>query len=100
MIQFIFLDKHLDGAGRSLRHLLDKVKQRYFYSTSNKVIWSKAISNSLHGSKGAILAIFQKGPGWLCPQESLTGFKKNIFVLGFYEFLVMLEGKIRETPFF
>jgi hypothetical protein len=22
------------------------------------------------------------------------------FVLGFYEFLVMLKGKIRETPFF
>ena len=25
---------------------------------------------------------------------------KFIFVLGFYEFLAMLEGKIRETPFF
>ena len=33
------------------------------------------------------------------PQKSLTGFQKNIFVLGSYEFLVMLEGKIRETPF-
>ena len=43
----------------------------------------KKISNSMHGSKSAILAIFQTGPGWPCTvihQESLTGFQK-IFLL-------------------
>ena len=64
--KFILSDKHLDGAGRSLRHFLDKVKEWHFNSTSNEVIWPKKISNSMHGSKSAILAIFQTGPGWPC----------------------------------
>ena len=64
IIQFILSDKHLDRAGRSLRHFLDKVKEWHFHCTSNEVIWSKKISNSMHGSKSAILAIFQTGPGW------------------------------------
>ena len=34
------------------------------------------------------------------PQESLAGFKKNIFVLVSYEFLAMLEGKVRKGSFF
>ena len=50
----------------------------------------------MQGSKSAISAISQKGLGWPCPQESLTGFQKNG---GSYEILAMLEGKIRETPF-
>jgi hypothetical protein len=61
IIQFILSDKHLDGAGWSLRHFLDKVKEWHFNSTSNEVIWSKKISNSMHGSKSAILAIFRQG---------------------------------------
>ena len=39
IIQFILSDKHLDGAGWSLRHFLDKFKQRHFHSPSNEVIF-------------------------------------------------------------
>ena len=66
IIQFILSEQHLDRAGRSLRHFLDKVRKWHFHSTSNEVIWPKKISNSMHGSKSAILAIFQTGPGWPC----------------------------------
>ena len=57
--------------------------------------------NFMLRSKSAFLAIFQKGPGLPCPDSSALknlsqDFKKS-FCLGFYEFLVMLEGKIRET---
>ena len=38
MIQFILSDKHLDGAGQSLRHILDKVKLWHFHITSNEVM--------------------------------------------------------------
>ena len=60
----------------------------------------------MQGSKGAILAIFQKGPGWPCPDISALknpsrDFKNYFcFGLGFYEFLVMLEGKIRDPIFY
>jgi len=37
------------------------------FSTSNKGIWPKKISDFMHGLKSAILAIFQDGLGWLCP---------------------------------
>jgi hypothetical protein len=30
----------------------------------------------------------------------LNHYKKTIFVYGSYEFLAMLEGKIKKTPFF
>ena len=52
----------------------------------------------MHGSKSAILAIFQTGPGW--PGIVSVALKnpsqdfKNIFALGADEFLAMLEGKI------
>ena len=58
----------------------------------------------MQGLKSAILAIFQKGPGWLYPVS--TALKnpsldfKIIFVLCFYEFLAMPQGKIRMSPFF
>jgi hypothetical protein len=55
----------------------------------------------------------QKAPFWLFFRKGQDGralivrpsriphrISKILFVLGFYEFLVMLEGKIRETPFF
>ena len=58
----------------------------------------------MHGSKSAILAIFQKGPGWPCPDSAALKNPsqefKFFFELGADEFLVMLEGKIREAPFF
>ena len=64
IIQFILSAMQLDGARQSLRHFLDKVKEWHFNSTSNEVILPKKFSNSMHGSKSAILAIFQTGPGW------------------------------------
>ena len=52
----------------------------------------------MHGSKTAILAIFQIGPGWPC---TVSAALKNpsqdfkiLFTLGADEFLAMLEGKI------
>ena len=53
----------------------------------------------MHGSKSAILAIFQEGPGWPCPDSAALK-NHSQESLGADEFLVMLEGKIRETPFF
>ena len=99
-----YWDKHLDGAGWSLRHFLDKVKEWHFNSTSNEVIWPQKNSNSMQWSKSAILAIFQTGQGWLCTVSA--AFKnpsrdfKNLFALGADDFLAMLEGKIREGQFF
>ena len=47
--------------------------------------------------------IFQTGLGWPCTVsvalENPSKDFKNIFALGTIEFLAMLEGKIRETPF-
>jgi hypothetical protein len=60
-------------------------------------------SNPIQGLKSAIWAIFQNGLGWprpVSPARIPHRISKNIFVLGSYEFLAMLEGKIRETPFF
>ena len=50
--------------------------------------------------KSAILAIFHTGPGWLCTVNAALKISKIIFTLGVDEFLAMLEGKIRVTPFF
>jgi hypothetical protein len=50
-----------------MRHVVDKVTWWHFQSTSKEVIWSIKILNYMHGLKSAILAIFQKGLGWLCP---------------------------------
>jgi hypothetical protein len=51
IIQFILSDKHLDGAGRSLRHFLDKYKQWHIHSSSNEVIWLKKIKLNAGGKK-------------------------------------------------
>ena len=57
----------------------------------------------MHGSKSAILAIFQTGPGWPC---TVSAALKNpsqdfkiLFALGADEFLAMLESKTRKGPF-
>ena len=65
IIQIILSDKHLDGAGQSLRHFLDKFKQWYFHSPSN----------DFQITCRAILAILQTGPGWPCPVSTAL---KNI----------------------
>jgi hypothetical protein len=92
----------LDGAGWGLRHFLDKVKEWHFNSTSNEVIWSKKISNSKHGSKSAIWQFFRQGQDGhallVRPSRIPHRISKIIFALGADEFLVMLEGKIREVP--
>ena len=57
----------------------------------------------MQGLKSAILAIFQTGPGWPCPVSTAlknTCWITKLFALGSYEFLAMLEGKIRKGPFF
>jgi hypothetical protein len=48
---------------------------------------------------------FRKGPRWPCPDSGAFmniphRNSKIIFALGADEFLVMLEGKIREAPYF
>ena len=58
----------------------------------------------MHGSKSDILAIFQKGLGWPCPDSAALKNPsqdfKNSFCFGFLWVPSVLEGKIRVTPFF
>ena len=59
----------------------------------------------MKGLKSAILAIFQTGPGWPCTVSAALknpsqDFKNYLIALGANEFLEMVEGKIRMTPFF
>ena len=83
---------------------MDKVKEWHFNNTSNEVIWHKKISNSMHRSKSAILAIFLTGPGWPGTVSAVLKnpqrISKILIALGADEFLAMIEGKIREAPFF
>ena len=69
------------------------------------MFWIKSIMGIFIAlQKGALLAIFQKG--WdgrallVQPSRIPCWISKNIFVLGSYEFLVMLEGKFRNDPCF
>ena len=48
----------------------------------------------MQGLKSAILAIFSKG------QDGRARISKDSFDLGSYEFLAILEGKIRKCLFF
>ena len=74
---------------------------------SNDVIWPKFFLNFKHGLKIAILVIFQKSADWLdWPWPVSAAFKSNrsnwkiLFILGSYEYLERLEGKIRDGIFF
>jgi hypothetical protein len=49
--------------------------------------------NYMQGLRSAILAIFQTA------LKNTSQDLKNYFSLGAYEFLAILEGKIRVTPF-
>ena len=66
--------------------------------------WLKKFSNSIHGSKSAILEIFQTGLGWPCtvnaPSRIPHRISKILFALGAVEFLAKIRDKIREAPFF
>ena len=55
----------------------------------------------MHGSKSAILAIFQEGPGWPCPDSDRIPHRisKILFAFGADEFLAMLEGKTKSAHF-
>jgi len=78
---------------------LDKVKVWHFYNTSNEVMWPEKFSNYMQGSKRAILAIFQTGPGWPgtinAALKNPSRISKILFAFGADEFLTMPEGKIR-----
>jgi hypothetical protein len=89
----------LDGAGQSLRQILNKVKLWHFHITSNEVMWPKIFSNYMQGLESAILAIFQKRP-LVHSSRIRPRISKILFALGADEFLKMLEGKIRVTTFF
>ena len=67
MIQYIHFYLLFQALGRSLRQCLDKVTWWHFQITSKEVIWRKKKMNCMYGLKSAILAIFQKVLGWLCP---------------------------------
>ena len=75
---------------------MDKINRWHFYSTSNKVIWPLKNSNyKCHfdnfseGRDGRALLVWpSKIPCWI---------SKNIFVLGSYEFLAMIESKLEKA---
>ena len=76
----------------------------HFRSTSKEVICPPKNLNYMQGLRSAILAIFQKGLGWLspvsaAPQKVIVAIVL-LFVLGRYEYLKRLEGKIRDGIFF
>jgi len=72
----------------------------HFNSTSNEVIWPKKISNQ----KVPFWQFFRQG--WdgrallVQPSRIPHRISKILFALGADEFLAMLEGRIREAPFF
>ena len=93
----------MDEAGRSLIHFLDKFKGT---SIAPQI-------NSFAPKKFQIPCTDQKVPFWQFFRQGRDGhvllvglsriphrISKIIFALGADEFLAMLEGKIREAPFF
>ena len=83
---------------------MNKWHKGLFFITSNEVIWPPKNSNLMQRLKSAILAIFEKGRDGrtllVQPSRIPCWISKNLFVLCSYEFLVMLQGKIRNGPFF
>ena len=84
-------------------HFCEKITKWHFHSASKEDIWPKKNLNSMQGLKSAILAIFQRGPGWPCLvsaalKNPLVDLKIS-FCIGADEFLAMLEGKTRKGPF-
>jgi hypothetical protein len=74
---------------------LDKVKEWHFNITSNEVIWPKKVpfwQFFRQGHDGRALLVQ--------PSRIPHRISKILFALGADEFLAMLEGKIREAPFF
>jgi hypothetical protein len=83
---------------------LDKVKEWHFNSTSNEVIWQKKIQIPCTDQKVPFWQFFIKGQDGRAllvqPSRIPHRIAKILFALGAYEFLAMLESKIRDTPFF
>ena len=96
IIQFFHFYPLFLALGWSLRHVLDKILLWHFQSTLKEIIWTKIFLNYMHGLKSAILAIFQRGLGWLCPVSKAL---KNASS-GADEYLETLEGKIRDCLLF
>ena len=94
----------MDGAGRSLKHFLDKVKVWNFNSTSNEVIWSKKNQIPCTDQKVPFWQFFRQGRDGrallVWPSRISHRISKILFALGANEFLAMLEGKISKAPFF
>ena len=104
MIQFILSDKYLNGAGRSLRHFLDKVKEWHFNSTSNEVIWPKKFQIPCMDQKVSFWQFFRQGRDGHArlfrPLRIPLRISKILFAFGADEFLATLKGKTRKRPFF
>ena len=61
----------------------------------------RAFLNSCEGFlMAALTGHCHPGPVWIIAKMVLHRISKILFVYGSYEFLTMLEGKIREAPFF
>jgi hypothetical protein len=94
----------LDGAGQSLRHFLDKVKNGTLTAPQMKSFGPKKIQITCTDQKVPFWQFFRQG--WdgrallVRPSRIPHRISKVLFVLGADEFLAMLEGKIREAPFF
>ena len=83
---------------------MDKKQNGTFIALQMKS-FGPIFSYFMQGLKSAILAIFSNGPGWPCPVSAAIKnpsqeLKTNIFVLGSYESLERLKGKIRDAPSF
>ena len=94
----------MDRAGWSLRYFLEKVKEWHFNSTLNEVIWPKKFQIPCTDQKmpfGQFLRQGRDGRVLLVrPSRIPHRISKILFALGADKFLAMLDGKIREAPFF
>jgi hypothetical protein len=83
---------------------LDKVRKWHFHSTSNEVIWPQKIQIPCTDQKVTFWLFFRQGQDGrallVWPSKIPHRISKMIFALDADEFLAMLEGKIREAPFF
>ena len=81
---------------------MDKVKLCHFHITSNEVMWPKKIFKLHHAAvKKCRFGNFSDRAGMVSAtlKKPSQEFQKFLFALCADEFLAILEGKIRVTPF-
>ena len=104
IIQFILSDKHLDGDGWSLRLFWIKSENGTFIAPQMKSFGPKKFQIPCTDQKVPFWQFFRQGRDGrallLWPLRIPHRISKIIFALGADEFQAMLEGKIREAPFF